>query len=151
MNLPFALSDNMDSSASSDIPFNCLRDVQCFVIGHGDVGIKDDEQGGIFILDYFLSCELIRRSGNISLRRIIANILDKQRQLSDSAAKMAGIMKVKLAGFLFCLPGHGTYIHNVPPSAGRREIGRNSPCLCGSGLKYKKYCMELADYDEHIV
>jgi hypothetical protein len=134
-----------------NIEVGTIRDVQCFVIGYGDVGIKDDEQNGVFTLDYFLSCELIARSGDSSLRRIMANILNKQRQLSDSAAKMAGTMKVKLAGFLFCLPGHGTYIHNIPSGAGRREIGRNDPCLCGSGLKYKKCCLELADYDEHII
>ena len=27
-------------------------------------------------------------------------------------------------------------------TAGPRKIGRNSPCPCGSGLKYKKCCLE---------
>jgi len=140
-----------EQSPSTIITALSLRDVQCFVIGHGGVASKDDEQGGIFALDYLLGCELIPRSANSCLRRMMADILDKQRQLSDSAAKRAGTTKLKLAGFLFCLPGHGTHIHDIPPTTRRREIGRNDPCLCGSGLKYKKYCLELADYDEHIV
>ena len=30
--------------------------------------------------------------------------------------------------------------HNPTPYVGR-ETGRNQPCPCGSGLKYKKCCM----------
>lgn len=30
----------------------------------------------------------------------------------------------------------------IDPSLKRVEVGRNSPCSCGSGLKYKRCCME---------
>ena len=29
---------------------------------------------------------------------------------------------------------------------GRRKIGRNDPCPCGSGLKYKKCCMNKEEH-----
>jgi uncharacterized protein YecA (UPF0149 family) len=28
----------------------------------------------------------------------------------------------------------------APSSVGKRKIGRNDPCSCGSGKKYKKCC-----------
>lgn len=134
-----------------NVEATAIKDLRCFVIGHGDVGIKDDEQHGVFVLSYFLSCDIIASSGGSSLRKIITDIVDKQSKLSDLVAKRAGTMKVKLAGFLFCLPGYGTYIQSIPPSVWKRQIKRNDPCLCGSGVKYKKCCSELAGYDEHIV
>jgi len=29
------------------------------------------------------------------------------------------------------------------------KIGRNDPCSCGSGIKYKKCCMDKDDQEEH--
>lgn len=31
----------------------------------------------------------------------------------------------------------------------RRAIGRNTPCPCGSGLKYKKCCIDAARQNGH--
>jgi hypothetical protein len=31
--------------------------------------------------------------------------------------------------------------HQTPPDLGKKQIGRNDPCPCGSGRKYKKCCM----------
>ncbi len=31
-------------------------------------------------------------------------------------------------------------IHNAPIATSKNRIGRNDPCLCGSGKKYKKCC-----------
>jgi len=33
------------------------------------------------------------------------------------------------------LPNHATVVHEAP------QTGRNDPCPCGSGVKYKKCCM----------
>ena len=32
--------------------------------------------------------------------------------------------------------------NNVNPAKSKTEPGRNDPCSCGSGLKYKKCCMQ---------
>lgn len=31
------------------------------------------------------------------------------------------------------------------------KIGRNEPCLCGSGKKYKKCCFGLDDAIKHVI
>lgn len=31
--------------------------------------------------------------------------------------------------------------HQAAPDLGKKKIGRNDPCPCGSGRKYKKCCM----------
>lgn len=33
------------------------------------------------------------------------------------------------------------YKHPTPQLPARRDVGRNKPCPCGSGMKYKKCCM----------
>lgn len=47
--------------------------------------------------------------------------------------------------FSFCCPSRGEIdfvadINTPPPPAQSDKIGRNSPCTCGSGKKYKKCC-----------
>jgi uncharacterized protein YecA (UPF0149 family) len=32
----------------------------------------------------------------------------------------------------------------APPPAAAKKIGRNAPCPCGSGKKYKKCCVDAA-------
>jgi SEC-C motif-containing protein len=36
--------------------------------------------------------------------------------------------------------GRWYYIHGTHPQTAREKIGRNDPCSCGSGIKYKKCC-----------
>ena len=31
--------------------------------------------------------------------------------------------------------------HGLPPARSSRKIGRNDPCPCGSGKKFKKCCL----------
>ena len=35
-------------------------------------------------------------------------------------------------------------------SSSKRKVGRNDPCPCGSGKKYKKCCLKKHD-DEHLL
>jgi len=39
------------------------------------------------------------------------------------------------------LPSHGNLEDSLESIGKRRKIGRNDPCPCGSGLKYKKCCL----------
>ncbi len=35
----------------------------------------------------------------------------------------------------------------APGDGGRRKVGRNEPCPCGSGKKYKKCCLRSGKYE----
>ncbi|MFC1962612.1 YecA family protein [Chloroflexota bacterium] len=133
------------------VEVTAIKDLKCFVAARGSVGHKDDWQNQVLILDYSLSSDIIASSGNSSLRQMIEAVIDQQRILSDFAAKRAGIMRMKLAGYLFCLPGYGNFIEKPPVHRRRKEVERNNPCLCGSGLKYKKCCLGLEKYSENAM
>lgn len=45
-------------------------------------------------------------------------------------------MEEALSAFL----GHGSFVDISAPNGRRRKIGRNDPCPCGSGRKFKKCC-----------
>jgi preprotein translocase subunit SecA len=38
-------------------------------------------------------------------------------------------------------PAQGAGVHNVVQPRPSKEVGRNDPCPCGSGKKYKKCCL----------
>ncbi len=35
----------------------------------------------------------------------------------------------------------------APGAGGQRKVGRNEPCPCGSGKKYKKCCLRSGKYE----
>jgi uncharacterized protein YecA (UPF0149 family) len=134
------------------IEITSVTEVKCYVVGHGYVGLKDDEDSGVYILDYLLSIDIIAASKNIPLRQLLTLILAKQREISDSISNQASTLRIKLAGCLLRLPGFS------PPatpyllkSTRTQPTGRNSPCICGSGMKYKKCCLELESYADDVV
>lgn len=126
-----------------------VKELRPFVIGHGDVGGQMAAQSNMPVLDYFLTLEILQKYANRSLREILTLMLQQQQRLSEATAKKYHPMQVKLAGFLFRLPGYGdtrelSIFHN--PS--KPNLRRNDRCLCGSGIKYKDCCWELKDYIE---
>jgi len=134
------------------IEVSAIRDVQCFVIGYGAVAIKDDEENKVYVLDYLLSTDIITDSKNISLRQLLSRITAKQKEMSDSVRERASTLSIKLAGYLLRLPGFGT--STIPYLVKSTETylpGRNSPCICGSGRKYKKCCLELEKYTDDVI
>jgi uncharacterized protein YecA (UPF0149 family) len=38
-------------------------------------------------------------------------------------------------------PGHGSFVEMSASEGKKRKIGRNDPCPCKSGRKFKKCCM----------
>lgn len=134
------------------IEVESVREVECYVIGYGDVGCKDDEDNGVYILDYLLSTDIITASQHIPLGQLLSRIIDKQRQISDAIRNGATTMSIKLAGYMLRLPGFKP--STTPYSAKNERIkppGRNSPCICGSGRKYKKCCLKLEDYTDDFI
>ncbi len=137
---------------NDDIRTTAVREVKCYVVGHGNVGTKDDEENEIYVLDYFLSTDIITNLSNASLRQILSEIRAKQKDISDSINKIARPLRIKLAGYLLSIPGFGTSLLTSPIERPKTlPLGRNSPCRCGSGRKYKKCCLELAQYTEDVV
>jgi hypothetical protein len=47
----------------------------------------------------------------------------------------------KMEQVISAFPGHGSFVDMSAIDGRRRKIGRNDPCPCGSGRKFKKCCM----------
>jgi hypothetical protein len=136
--------DNVEISAVSEL--------RCYVIANGNVGTKDDKENEVYVLDYLLCIDTVTDSTNISLRQILSRIVNKQIEISNSIDEGAQRLRIKLAGYLIRQPGFG--VHPMPIlEKGLRTIhpSRNDRCICGSGRKYKKCCLELDGYTEDVV
>jgi len=135
-----------------DIGVSAVKELKCYVVARGDMGNKDDEENDIYVLDYLLSLDNISNSTDVPLRQILSRIIDKQVEISNSIEEGAHPLKIKLAGYLIRLPGYGVVARPIVRKSTRTEQPRrNDRCICGSGKKYKKCCLELASYDEDVV
>jgi hypothetical protein len=135
-----------------DIGVSAVKELKCYVIARGDMGSKDDEENDIYVIDYLLSIDTITNSTNVPLRQILLHVIDRQVEISNSIEEGAHPIRIKLAGYLIRLPGYGAVARPIvkrSPKTGQPR--RNDRCICGSGRKYKKCCLELASYDEDIV
>jgi hypothetical protein len=134
------------------IETSAVRELKCYVIAHGNVGCKDDEENEVYILDYLLSIDTIINSTNISLRQILSRIMNRQIEISNSIDEGARPLRIKLAGYLIRLPGYGARtMPNLRKSSRTKQPRRNDQCICGSGRKYKKCCLELDGYAEDML
>jgi hypothetical protein len=134
------------------IEISAVRELKCYVIARGNVGLEDDEENEVYILDYLLSIDTIIDSTNISLRQILSRIVNKQIEISNSIEEGARPLRIKLAGYLIRLPGYGALTMPIlRKSPGTKQPRRNDRCICGSGRKYKKCCLELDGYAEDVV
>lgn len=136
----------------SHIGASAVKELKCYVVARGGMGNKDDEDNDIYVLDYLLSIDSIADSADVPLRQILSRIVSKQAEISDSIEETAHRLKIKLAGYLICLPGYSAVPTPIMTRRSRTEQPRrNDPCICGSGRKYKKCCLALADYDEDVM
>ncbi len=134
------------------IEISAVRELKCYVIVRGNVGDKDDEENEVYVLDYLLSIDTIIDSTNISLRQILSRIVNKQIEISNSIEDSARLLRIKLAGYLIRLPGYGALTMPIlRENSGTKQPRRNDRCICGSGKKYKKCCLELDGYAEDFV
>jgi len=66
--------------------------------------------------------------------------MDEENKIITSKIMREGMMMAQMAA---AIPGFGvnreTYIRK------EKKIGRNEPCPCDSGKKYKKYCINLTN------
>ena len=129
-----------------------VKELLGFVVGHGDVGPKDDIQNEIFVLDYLVLSEIIDGSKNPNLKQLMKEVTNKHRKIEEIALKQAGTIRLKLAGYLFSAPGFGNFL--AAESQGMKyqeKIKRNDLCSCGSGLKYKKCCLAIESLSQNTV
>ena len=134
------------------IEISAVRELKSYVIVRGNMGCKDDEENEVYVLDYLLSIDTISDSTNVSLRQILSRIVKKQIEISNSIEENARPLPIKLAGYLIRLPGYGVPTMPILRESPRtNQPGRNDRCICGSGRKYKKCCLELNNYAEDVV
>ncbi len=129
-----------------------VKELLGFVVGHGDVGIRDDIQNEIFVLDYLVLSEIIDGSKNLNLKQLMKEVTNKHRKIEEIALKQAGTLRLKLAGYLFSAPGFGNFLVAESQAMKYQEkIKRNDLCSCGSGLKYKKCCLAIESLSQNAV
>jgi hypothetical protein len=134
------------------IEASSVKELKCYVVARGDMGNKDDEENGVYVLDYLLSIDTITNSTNVPLRQILSRIINKQLEISNSIEETAHLLRVKLAGYLIRVPGYSAVARPVVMRGRKTEQPhRNDRCICGSSKKYKKCCLELASYGEDVV
>lgn len=54
--------------------------------------------------------------------------------------KRSGLLEIHKAGSVLAAAGKGSSTQAVPSTAGGDKVGRNEPCPCGSGKKFKRCC-----------
>lgn len=134
------------------IEASAVKDLKCYVVARGDMGSKDDEENDVYVLDYALSMETVAASTDVPLREILSRTINRQLEISSSIEETAHPLKIKLAGYLICLPGYGAAARPVVTRSPKtQEPHRNDGCTCGSGRKYKRCCLEIASYAEDVV
>lgn len=69
-------------------------------------------------------------------------------RLLDLEVPLGGVEPAKFAEFVraeglapYLVPPKGSRVAAADPRLGRASVGRNDPCPCGSGKKYKKCCL----------
>ena len=126
-----------------------VKETVSLVVGCGDVGSEDDKEGQVAVLDYSLLVDTIANSAGSLLEETIRGVRQKQAELSRAAAGMSGTGSIKLAGLLFKYPAFGNWNDRVKSEL--PKVGRNSGCLCGSGIKYKNCCLPIEVFHETSV
>ena len=95
--------------------------------------VHDEERGGPFIPIFALACE---NHPDAEMRPYSEPITPERRE-SLQVGMIAGVLQLhrSFADDRLSLAARG-------PNAGpfRRKVGRNDPCPCGSGKKFKKCC-----------
>ena len=101
--------------------------------------IQDDERGGVFVALYALAHE---HADDPSLRPFIKPLTSERRK--DLLAMMIAGVKRLYDEFSEDQSFGSLPVSRTPTF--RPKVGRNEPCPCGSGKKYKKCCGQATTY-----
>lgn len=146
------IGDFCDSTRYSQLPYS-VREYASIILAtflgaaceHGSVNPGDVTEADLrhALIDHVARLELPEsvKAEVPELCRVFLEELEFQGRLSDGAqlGRYIGALHVAHGD---AARGRPRTIENVAT-----KLGRNDPCPCGSGKKYKKCCMRLLDKD----
>ena len=105
----------------------------------GAKALKFLAEAGVFLQGYEKSLEEARASDTSELDETLRSIDQLEEVIEDCITRINLGLKGARMGML---EGRSVLPEDdVPPySLSRKKVGRNDPCPCGSGKKYKKCC-----------
>ena len=94
-----------------------------------------------YVLDYDLVLESLQSGGEASLSETWGELLASHQRFAPP--EMAFTTKsIQIGGYLLKIPAFHLTLPATQESEELPKQGRNEPCQCGSGLKYKKCCLD---------
>lgn len=114
-----------------------------YVLSKGFIGFKPLTEKP-FVLDYDEVVETIN-SGAGTLRDIWEKSVEAHKKMALPPGAFSS-QEVIIGGYLLRVPIFAIGVFpgdEIQPPPKRGKVGRNSPCLCGSGHKFKKCCIDL--------
>ena len=133
--VPLLLEDEEGKSYGNNWAFGFLRGVDMHREAW-DVILGDEDRAGRFIPILALANEL---NPDPSLRPYQEPMTDEQRE-----KLLVGLSEVVTLMFHDLAPLRRSFASEPEPRKQKSKIGRNDPCYCGSGKKYKKCCGSIA-------
>jgi uncharacterized protein len=133
--LPLLLEDEQGKCYGNNWALGFLRGVDMRREAW-DVILGDEDRAGAFIPIFALANEL---NPDASLRPYKEPMTDEQRE-----KLLVGLSEVVTLMFHDLAPLRRSFANQPEPQKQKSKIGRNDPCYCGSGKKYKKCCGGIA-------
>ena len=133
--LPLLLEDEQAKSYGNNWALGFLRGMDMRRESWSEI-LDDESRAGLFLPIFALANEL---NPDPSLRPYKQPMTDEQREnlllgLSEGVTEM----------FRDLAPLRRSFLSHREPRTRKAQIGRNDPCYCGSGKKYKKCCGGVA-------
>ena len=131
-----AIDEETGSAQGNDWAKGFLKGVR--ITGSFGEMIESEEEGGCFIPIFILAHE---HDENLELRPFKEDIEPEKKE--ELIGHLCGAIN---RIYRYLAPHRKAYARHASgknPIKSNKKIGRNDPCSCGSGLKYKKCCLKL--------
>ena len=132
--LPLLLEDEQGNSYGNNWALGFLRGVDMRKESWSEI-LGDESRAGLFLPIFALANEL---NPDPSLRPYKEPMTDQQRE-----KLLLGLSEAVTEMFRELAPLRRSFVSDREPRT-KPKIGRNDPCYCGSGKKYKKCCGGVA-------
>jgi len=137
---------------TKDIEYKDIKKIGFYVIGNGNIGNMKTIRSVMPVFDYTLTVDLLGVNKFATIARLVEGIVKVHDMAVNTVAKKECLGQFKLGGFVFRFPAFGDpggsyYVSRCNPNS----TGVNDPCVCGSGIKYKKCCSDIEKYTESAI
>jgi hypothetical protein len=137
---PFKKSELLDVISQDFIEDNKpMKRLRSFLVGNYNIG-KDEADDMIFVLDALLK-------NDKPTMEVVSGFIENFNfeDIQEANAVTAEIIRFSNNTRLWALKGYSPQELNpeLQPVSKETQAGRNEPCPCGSGKKYKKCCGKL--------